>query len=90
MSHAKIGWEKFTDATIQHLSDKKEWLIFVLRWAFAWSKKTLIDKNRHCILEAAHPSPLSAYRWFFWCKHFSKINEILRKEWKEEIDWRLE
>lgn len=89
MSHSKIGWEKFTDATIKCLSDKKEWLIFVLWWGFAWTKKTLIDKSRHHILETAHPSPLSVYRWFFWCKHFSKINEILRKEWKEEIDWDL-
>ena len=68
MSHSKIGWEKFTDATIKCLSD---------------------NKSRHYILEAVHPSPLSAYRWFFGCKHFSKINEILRKEEKEEIDWDL-
>lgn len=89
MSHSEIGWEKFTDATIKCLSDKKDWLIFVLWWSFAQSKKTLVDKSRHHILEAAHPSPLSAYKWFFWCKHFSKINEILRQEWKEKINWDL-
>lgn len=85
MSHSKIGREIFTDSTIKQLSDKKNWLIFVLRWSFAWSKKTLIDTNRHHVLEAPHPSPLSSHRGFFWCKHFSKINQILREKWEKEI-----
>lgn len=90
MSHSKIWREKFTDATIKHISDNKIWVIFVLRWSFAQSKKQLIDTTKHYILQAAHPSPLSAYRWFFWCRHFSKINEILKKIWKTEINWNLE
>ena len=90
MSHSQIWREKFTDATIKTLSDKRNGLIFVLRWSFAWSKKTLIDTNRHHILEAPHPSPLSSHRGFFWCKHFSKINEILKNNWEKEIDWQIE
>lgn len=90
MSHSQIWREKFTDATIKTLSDKRNGLIFVLRWSFAWSKKTLIDTNRHYVLEAPHPSPLSSHRGFFWCKHFSKINEILKNNWEKEIDWQIE
>ncbi|HRU50213.1 MAG TPA: uracil-DNA glycosylase [Candidatus Absconditabacterales bacterium] len=90
MSHSQIGREKFTDATIKTLSDKRNGLIFVLRGSFAGSKKTLIDTNRHYVLEAPHPSPLSSHRGFFGCKHFSKINEILKSNGKKEIDWQIE
>ena len=88
-SHQRKGWENFTDAAIHQLSAQKQGLIFVLWGNFAIAKKELIDPGKHHILTAAHPSPLSASRGFFGCRHFSKINEILRSEGKEEIDWRL-
>lgn len=88
-SHSKIWWEIFTDNVIKTISDKKEWIIFILWWNYAKSKKSLIDTSKHFILEAAHPSPFSAHNWFFWCKHFSKTNEILKKLWKQEIDWKI-
>lgn len=77
MSHANIGWETFTDAVIKKVSDEKEKVIFVLWGRFAQQKEILIDKTKHTILKAAHPSPFSAYNGFFGCKHFSKINELL-------------
>lgn len=88
-SHSKIWWETFTDEVIRTISNRKEWIIFLLWWNFAKSKKSLIDTNKHYILEATHPSPFSAHNWFFWCKHFSKTNEILKKLGKEEIDWKI-
>lgn len=88
-SHSKIWWEKFTDSVIKTISDKKEWIIFILWWNFAKSKKYLIDEKKHFVLERAHPSPFSAYNWFFWCKHFSKTNEILEKKWIKKINWEL-
>ncbi len=88
-SHRKIGWQKFTDAVIKKLSDKKKGLIFLLWGNFAKSKKELIDTQRHHVLEAAHPSPL-ARNAFNGCKHFSKTNEILRKNGEKEIAWSLD
>ena len=88
-SHSKIGWEKFSDNIIKSISDNKEGIIFILWWNFARSKKALIDTKKHFIIEGVHPSPFSAYNWFFGSKPFSKTNEILRKIWKKEIDWRL-
>lgn len=88
-SHSKIGWETFTNTIIKNISDKKENIIFILWWNFARSKKSLIDLNKHFVIESAHPSPFSAYNWFFWSKPFSKCNEILKKIWKKEIDWKL-
>lgn len=88
-SHSKIGWEIFTDAVIKKLSNEREWIVFLLWWAFAQSKKKLIDTDKHYILETTHPSPLSAYRGFLGSKHFSKTNEILEKIGKEKIDWTL-
>lgn len=88
-SHSKIWWETFTDNVIKAISDNSEWIIFILWWNFARSKKALIDLNKHFIIEWVHPSPFSAYNWFFWSKPFSKTNEILRKIWKKEIDWNL-
>lgn len=89
MSHSKIGWHLFTDAVIQIISSKKEHIVFMLWGGFAKSKQTLIDPNKHLILTAAHPSPLSAYNGFFGCKHFSKANEWLLQQGMNKIDWRL-
>ena len=86
-SHAKIWWANFTDAVLREISDSQEWIIFVLWWNFALSKKILIDENKHFILESAHPSPFSAHRGFHWNGHFNEINEILNKVWKNEIKW---
>ncbi len=88
-SHQNKGWETFTDAVIGSLSHNKEGVIFVLWGNFAIAKKSLIDVSRHHILTAAHPSPLSAYKGFFGCKHFSGINDILRSKGEPEIDWSL-
>ncbi len=85
-SHKDIGRHDFTDAVIKAISDKKEWMIFLLRWAFAQKKKELIDTSRHIVLEAPHPSPFSVHKWFFGCKHFSKVNEILKSKWQQEIN----
>jgi uracil-DNA glycosylase len=88
-SHQKHGWEEFTDAVIRTLSDKKEGLVFLLWGKFAQSKEELIDKKKHYVLKAAHPSPYSAYNGFFGSKPFSKTNEILEKLGKKPIDWSL-
>lgn len=86
-SHAKIWWADFTDSVLQKISDSQEWIIFVLWWAFAQNKKTLIDSDKHFILESAHPSPFSAHRGFLWNGYFKKINKILIEQWQEEIVW---
>ena len=88
-SHQRKGWETFTDEAIRLISEQKDGVIFVLWGNFAIAKRELIDSSRHLVLTAAHPSPLSASRGFFGCRHFSKINEILTKQGKQEIDWRL-
>lgn len=87
-SHQGKGWEKFTDAAIQTLSDQCQGLVFILWGNYAKQKGSLIDRKKHLILEAAHPSPFSAYGGFFGCKHFSKVNEYLKKRGEKEIDWR--
>lgn len=89
-SHKGMGWEIFTDNIIKYLSDREDPVIFLLWGANARSKKKIIDKNKHIILEAPHPSPLSAYRGFFGCGHFKKANEILEEMGKEKIDWQIE
>lgn len=89
-SHAKSGWSQFTDAVIQTISDKKENIVFLLWGKFAQDKQDLIDTEKHYILKAAHPSPLSAHKGFLGCKHFSKTNEILVKSGKDPIDWRIQ
>lgn len=86
-SHKDIGRHTFTDAVIKTISQKKEWIIFLLRGAFAQKKKELIDTSRHHVLEAPHPSPFSVHKGFFGCKHFSKTNEILKSKGKKGIDW---
>lgn len=88
-SHKDIWWQIFTDAVIKNLSEKKDWLVFILWWAFAQSKECLIDTNRHYILKSPHPSPFSVHKWFFGCRHFSKTNEYLKKKWYNEIDRNL-
>ena len=88
-SHQKIGWQQFTDKVIQILSDEKEGVVFLLWGKFAHEKQVLIDATKHHILKAAHPSPYSADKGFFGCKHFSKTNELLAKEGKDPIDWSL-
>ncbi len=87
-SHQGRGWETFTNSVIEHLSNEKEGLVFLLWGKYAQAKECLIDASRHHILKAAHPSPFSAYNGFFGCKHFSKTNNMLKTEGKKEIDWR--
>lgn len=86
-SHRSFGWERFTDEVIKVVNDQKKGVVFLLWGAFAQKKGELIDKAKHFVLEAPHPSPLSASRGFFGCKHFSKANEILRSQGLEPIDW---
>ncbi len=88
-SHQNHGWERFTDAAISKLSMLREGLVFLLWGNYAKQKEVLIDTSKHHILTTVHPSPLSASRGFFGCKHFSKTNEILRKLGKTEINWQL-
>ncbi|KAG9442316.1 hypothetical protein H6P81_018170 [Aristolochia fimbriata] len=88
-SHAKKGWETFTDAIIQTISQKKTGLVFLLWGNFAQQKAKLIDESKHHILKSAHPSGLSANRGFFGCRHFSKTNEILERMGSLPIDWGL-
>ncbi len=88
-SHQNKGWETFTDAAIRQLSARRSGIIFVLWGNYAIAKKSLIDTSRHFILTAAHPSPLSASRGFLGCKHFSRINDLLRQKGELEIDWKL-
>lgn len=87
-SHSRIGWEEFTDAVIRYISDNCEGVVFLLWGNFARGKSALIDRSRHYVLEAAHPSPL-ARGAFFGCRHFSKTNEILASQGKSPIDWQL-
>ncbi len=87
-SHSKIGWEEFTDAVIRYISDNCEGVVFLLWGNFARSKSVLIDRSKHCVLEAAHPSPL-ARGAFFGCRHFSKTNEYLASTGRTPIDWKL-
>jgi uracil-DNA glycosylase len=86
-SHQGLGWETFTDAVIKTISDQKEHVVFLLWGSYARSKATLIDRSKHLILEAPHPSPLSAYRGFLGCKHFSQTNAYLAKQGLEQIEW---
>jgi uracil-DNA glycosylase len=89
-SHQNIGWEEFTDAVIRIVDKQEEPIVFLLWGRPAQMKKALLTNPNHLILEASHPSPLSAYRGFFGCKHFSKANEFLQKNGKTPIDWQIE
>ena len=89
-SHKGMGWERLTDLIIEKLNDRKDPVIFLLWGAPARQKKALITNPWHYVLEAPHPSPLSAYSGYFGCKHFSKANAILFSLGKAPIDWRIE
>ncbi len=86
-SHQRQGWETFTDAVIQHISDNKEHVVFVLWGSYAISKKKLIDASKHLVLTSVHPSPLSAHRGFFGNHHFELCNSYLRQWGRGEIAW---
>ena len=86
-SHQHQGWEVFTDAVIKKISDEKENVVFLLWGAYAQKKGEIIDRNKHLVLMSAHPSPFSADRGFFGCKHFSKANAFLKAKGLQEIDW---
>lgn len=88
-SHAKIGWMDFTDAVIKKISDEKEGVVFLLWGRFAQEKQVLIDETKHHVLKAAHPSPFSAEKGFFGCKHFSRTNALLMKQGLSPIDWSI-
>jgi len=89
-SHANCGWGWFTDNVIQLISKHTEHTVFLLWGSNARSKVSLIDKTKHLVLECAHPSPLSAYRGFFGCRHFSRTNDYLIANQKTPIDWNLQ
>ncbi|MBN8885641.1 MAG: uracil-DNA glycosylase [Rudaea sp.] len=88
-SHQGKGWEGFTDAVVDHLNRERESLVFLLWGSYAQAKGKLIDTHRHLVLKAPHPSPLSAYRGFIGCGHFSRANTYLHEYGQTEIDWRL-
>ena len=89
-SHRGIGWEEFTDAAIRVLNAQDRPLVFLLWGRPAQNKKPMLTNPKHLILEAPHPSPLSAYRGFFGCRHFSQTNEFLQFHELEPIDWQIE
>ena len=86
-SHKGFGWEKFTDTVIQTINEKKTGIVFILWGAKAISKEVFIDHSKHLILKSVHPSPLSAHRGFFGCKHFSLANCYLKEKGKDIINW---
>ena len=89
-SHRGIGWEEFTDATIEAIEEKEEAVVYILCGSPAQSKRKMIRQKRRLILTTVHPSPLSAYRGFFGCKHFSKANKFLTDNNISPIDWQIE
>lgn len=89
-SHRGLGWEEFTDATIRVLNEQDRPIVFILWGSPAQKKKAMLNNPKHLILEAPHPSPLSAYRGFFGSKPFSKTNEFLIQNQLEPIDWQIE
>lgn len=86
-SHANQGWEVFTDSIIKTLSEQRQHLVFILWGAYAQKKALFIDKDKHLILTATHPSPLSAHRGFLGCRHFSKANDYLKMHNQQVINW---
>jgi uracil-DNA glycosylase len=88
-SHAKKGWEQFTEAVISHVSQQQKGLVFMLWGKHAQTRKAAIRSNHHSVLETVHPSGLSAHRGFFGCKHFSKCNEELQKQGIAPVDWTI-
>lgn len=88
-SHSKIGWAEFTDAVIRKIDREKEGIVFLLWGKFAQEKQSLIDGTKHYVLKAAHPSPFSADKGFFGCKHFSRTNELLQQQGKDPVNWKI-
>ena len=88
-SHATFGWDRFTDCVIRQLAQEREGLVFILWGSHAQKKGAFIDRNRHLVLSAPHPSPLSAHRGFFGSKPFSQTNAYLKAQGKSEIDWQV-
>lgn len=86
-SHAGMGWERFTDAVVRALSDKKKGVVYMLWGSYAQKKASFVDASDNLILKSVHPSPLSAYRGFFGCRHFSQANQYLLSVGKEPIIW---
>ena len=89
-SHAMLGWTEFTNTVIQKLSNERTGIVFLLWGKYAQEKQALIDETKHFVLKAAHPSPFSADKGFFGCRHFSKTNELLAKQGLEPINWIVE
>ncbi len=89
-SHQGRGWETFTDSVISALSSERDKLVFLLWGKYARNKTSLIDTSKHYILEAPHPSPLSVYRGFFGCRHFSLTNQLLADAGLSPVDWKLD
>lgn len=88
-SHHKLGWQQFTDVVIQRISECTTDKVFLLWGSYAQKKGKLIDSSKHKILESVHPSPLSAHRGFFGCRHFSMANEFLERTGQTQINWQL-
>lgn len=88
-AHQRQGWEQFTDRAVQALNEQREGLVFLLWGSYAQKKGAFIDTAKHLVLKAPHPSPLSAYRGFFGCKHFSLTNQYLIQKGLSAIDWQL-
>lgn len=88
-AHQGKGWEQFTDRAVQALNEQREGLVFLLWGSYAQKKGAFIDTSKHLVLKAPHPSPLSAYRGFFGCKHFSQVNQYLKQRGLVSIDWQL-
>ena len=89
-SHAGRGWETFTDAVVRAIAERKEGIVYMLWGRPAQSKIPMLTNPKHLILKAPHPSPLSAYRGFFGCKHFSQANDFLKANGVEPIDWQID
>ncbi|MBX9466410.1 MAG: uracil-DNA glycosylase [Rhizobium sp.] len=88
-SHQGKGWEQFTDAVIRTVNQDCEHVVFMLWGAYAQKKAAFVDRSRHLVLKAPHPSPLSAHNGFFGCRHFSQANDYLVSQGRNEIDWQL-
>ena len=88
-SHANWGWEHFTDRVVAQLNQHRNGLVFMLWGSYAQKKGAMIDRQRHLVLQAPHPSPLSAHRGFFGCKHFSQANAYLQQQGLGAIDWQV-
>ncbi len=86
-SHQGKGWERFTDAVVSNIATRRSGLVFMLWGSYAQKKGAIVDRSQHCVLTAPHPSPLSAHRGFFGCKHFSQANAYIEQQGRTPIDW---